>query len=497
MEDNKAFSGIVVKIDPASIHELLTPLNQILGYSELLVEEVENSGQVTLLGDLYKIKQAAHDLAGRFNDLFSGAAQPPSASLPEQNHLLQSALTKIRQEHPDGSTAGNVLVVDDNEVNREILSRRLELQGHRVVMAEDGYRALEQLRKESFDLVLLDIMMPGMDGYEVLREIKSNQKLRHIPVVIISANTDMDSVIQCIERGAEDYLSKPFNPTLLKARIGAILEKKRLREQEQRLIEQAMRVEAALERHRALIQAVAGIAHEINTPLGIACTGISIIENRFALPETQAHFKGNKENAEQFQDILDSTGLIKKNIIRAHQLVENFKKIAVNQMVEHKETVNLPYVLADAIDLFKMSAKQAKLSIELDVSGIKGSRDWLGYPGYLTQILMNFFQNIERYAYPDGCGGKVEIIAADILSLERGDLFILTVRDYGVGISPDHIGKIFDPFFTTGRGKGGTGLGLSIVNNIVTLALKGAIEVISAPETGTCFTVQFPKTIND
>ncbi|MGG6296242.1 adenylate/guanylate cyclase domain-containing protein [Leptolyngbya sp. AN02str] len=128
---------------------------------------------------------------------------------------------------------GAVLVVDDNEMNRDLLSRRLQRQGHQIVTADNGKDALDKMRSHTFDLVLLDIMMPEMNGYEVLEYIKQDPDLRHIPVIMISALDDIDSVVRCIELGAEDYLFKPFNPTILKARIGACLEKKRLRDQEQ------------------------------------------------------------------------------------------------------------------------------------------------------------------------------------------------------------------------------------------------------------------------
>ncbi len=133
---------------------------------------------------------------------------------------------------------GAILVVDDNEMNRDMLSRRLIRQGHTVKTADNGRQAMDMLRLERFDLVLLDIMMPEMNGYEVLEQIKSDMQLRHVPVIMISAVDEIESVVRCIELGAEDYLPKPFNPTLLKARIGAVLEKKRLRDQEQAYIYQ-------------------------------------------------------------------------------------------------------------------------------------------------------------------------------------------------------------------------------------------------------------------
>jgi adenylate cyclase len=131
-----------------------------------------------------------------------------------------------------------VLVVDDNEMNRDMLSRRLERQGYRAVVAEDGQQALELLPTQPFDLMLLDIMMPRLNGYDVLQRVKNDPALRHIPIIMISAVDDLDSVVKCVEMGADDYLFKPFNPILLKARVSASLEKKRLRDQEQTYLRQ-------------------------------------------------------------------------------------------------------------------------------------------------------------------------------------------------------------------------------------------------------------------
>lgn len=127
---------------------------------------------------------------------------------------------------------GTILVVDDNRLNRLKLLRGLENQGHEVTLAENGLKALELLKEQPFDLILLDIVMPEMDGYEVLTQLKGNPDLRPIPVIVISAIDEMSSIIKCIEMGAEDYLPKPFDAVLLKARIGAALEKKRLRDKE-------------------------------------------------------------------------------------------------------------------------------------------------------------------------------------------------------------------------------------------------------------------------
>ncbi len=137
---------------------------------------------------------------------------------------------KIRPE------PGRLLVVDDNKVNRILLSRGLEDNGHSVETAENGKQALEKLRAGSFDLVLLDIEMPEMDGYQVLERCLQDVELRNIPIIMTSSLDEIASVVKCVELGAEDYLNKPVNPVLLRARVNASLEKKRLRDQQRKLI---------------------------------------------------------------------------------------------------------------------------------------------------------------------------------------------------------------------------------------------------------------------
>lgn len=128
---------------------------------------------------------------------------------------------------------GRILIVDDNEYNRDLLSRWLQRQGHTVILSKNGVEALQTIKSETVDLVLLDIMMPEMNGYEVLAELKNGNGYSRIPIIMISAVDELDSVVKCIELGAEDYLNKPFNKVLLKARIGTTLKRKRLEDQEQ------------------------------------------------------------------------------------------------------------------------------------------------------------------------------------------------------------------------------------------------------------------------
>jgi CheY-like chemotaxis protein len=148
----------------------------------------------------------------------------------------------------DARTAGTILIVDDSAVNRLLLSRELRKAGYAVETAADGVQALARLRAQQppgFDVVLLDILMPELDGYATLAQIKAEETLRHLPVIMITAVEEMESVIRCIEMGATDYLPKPFNRALLQARIAASLAGKRLRDLELEYLDQVGRVTAA------------------------------------------------------------------------------------------------------------------------------------------------------------------------------------------------------------------------------------------------------------
>jgi signal transduction histidine kinase len=167
---------------------------------------------------------------------------------------------------------GQILVVDDNRMNRMKLSRSLKQQGHTVALAENGQQALDMLRAESFDVVLLDIIMPELDGYQVLEQMKSDSQLRDIPVIMISAVEEIESVVRCIEMGAEDYLPKSFDPVLLKARLGACLEKKKLRDLERAYLQQEVMLRQS-EKLATLGKLSAGMAHELNNPAAAAQRG--------------------------------------------------------------------------------------------------------------------------------------------------------------------------------------------------------------------------------
>jgi adenylate cyclase len=279
-----------VSIDPAAQlrHELRTPLNHIIGYAEMLLEELEASDKPELAKGLSALRTDARQLLVLLNEVLArrqtgppdlaaaaGTLGPPlerirsagetlrqratesgAASLVADLDRIRAATARLDdllhlgggppvqeragQAGPDsvgGQPAphrGVILVVDDNDDNRDMLARRLRRQGYEILTAAGGHAALETLGARAVDLVLLDVMMPDLDGYAVLQRLKADAALRDIPVLMISALDELDSVVRCIQLGAEDYLSKPFEPVLLQARIGACLEKKRLHDQEAR-----------------------------------------------------------------------------------------------------------------------------------------------------------------------------------------------------------------------------------------------------------------------
>jgi len=184
--------------------------------------------------------------------------------------------------------AGTILVVDDNELNRDLLSRRLRRDGHTVIVAEHGRAALDRLAQQPFDLVLLDIMMPELTGYEVLEIMKGDTSLAHIPVVMITAATEEESIVRCLQLGADDHLPKPFNPTILRARVGSSLAKKRLHDAEQR---HARSLERELEIGREI--QLGFLPDEIPAPAGW---------------ELRAHFRPARQVAGDFYDAFELPG---------------------------------------------------------------------------------------------------------------------------------------------------------------------------------------------
>lgn len=222
-------------------HDLINPLNPIIQCCEMLLEDARE--RVFLDGfvpDLCEMLRLARCLMRQIDDLFTfthphnGSGILLSETIPGLPPCLPAKVA------PPAET-GLVLVVDDNDINRGVLCRQLEREGHQTAAAANGRIALEMLRQRPFDLVLLDILMPELGGFDTLLRLKTDDRLRAIPVIMITALDEIDSAARCIEHGAEDYLTKPCNSVLLRARIGACLEKKRLRDREVQHLEDIRR----------------------------------------------------------------------------------------------------------------------------------------------------------------------------------------------------------------------------------------------------------------
>ncbi len=259
---------------PQLSDELCVPINAIMGFSEALQKEARGRGQEALLPDLQKIRTAALQLLAEIVDISSFSPPEPDKSVPPlESHpstggsgdLGGSPQSPVEaKDHKLEVEEGSLLVVDDDEQNREMLARYLKRQGHTVAVAADGHEALGIIKTNSIDLVLLDILMPGVDGYQVLEYLKSDPFLRDIPVIMVSGLEEMDGVVKCIEMGAEDYLPKPFAPVLLNARVGACLKRRRLElSQRKQLQEQFLQAQ----KMESIGQLAGGVAHDFNNLL--------------------------------------------------------------------------------------------------------------------------------------------------------------------------------------------------------------------------------------
>ena len=207
--------------------ELQQPTQAVISYCQQLLGVVE----ADFVADLAKIDTAAKRLLGEIDDITDLAQAELSTTTTSDVIPVTIPDVPALKVIPSQGDRDKILVVDDNETNRDLLSRQIEAQGYQAVTAANGQQAIAMIKTGIYDLILLDIIMPELNGYEVLQWIRDSS-WRHIPVIMISALDQIDSVVKCIEMGAEDYLAKPFNPTLLKARISACLQKKQWRDQE-------------------------------------------------------------------------------------------------------------------------------------------------------------------------------------------------------------------------------------------------------------------------
>lgn len=254
---------------------------------------------------------------------------------------------------------GHLLVVDDNRVNRLLLTRGLEQQGHEVASAENGRQALEMLKSRSYDLLLLDIEMPELNGFQVLDALLHDPGLRNIPVIMTSASDELDRVVKCIEMGAEDFLTKPLNPVLLRARVNASLEKKRLRDQQLKLFRTFATPEVAEELLKSgfalggkYVEATAMFS-DIRSFTSIAesqapADTIELLNDYFALMFDAISNHGGTLNQMAGDGLMAVFGApiphedhCERAVRAALEMIENLKGFNADQMARHKAEVRI------------------------------------------------------------------------------------------------------------------------------------------------------------
>ena len=452
-------------LSPQLLHDLRSPLNQIIGYSELLTEGADGQGPEGFVTDLEKIRAAGHRMLAIIEENFTSA--PPAATgrpLPAPR-LPESAAVGLQP----AVAPGLLLVVDDDATNRDVLSRRLKQQGHAVETASNGRDALQLMGDAAFDLVLLDIMMPDMDGYEVLGKIKADARLHHLPVIMISALDEVQSVVRCIEAGAEDYLTKPFNPILLRARIGACLEKKRGRDRETALFQQLKRNYKRLQEVEKLRDDMRNmIVHDLRTPLTAVVVGVEMLEKHGALNEMQHEMMaiavgGGKTLIGMINDLLD---------------VEKMESGSMQLQVGELAAAAL---VVGAVAQVASLAEEAHTALVTEIAS--GLPPFPGDEHKLSRTLVNLIANAIKFT-PHG---TVTISA----SRDDGENIRFAIRDTGDGIAPEAFERIFEKFGQLDSRKAGTGLGLAFCKLAVE-AHGGRIKVESTPGAGSTFSFTIP-----
>lgn len=379
-----------------------------------------------------------------------------------------------------------VLIVEDKKTSRDILNERVNALGHISIPAENGLSALAQIREQPPDLILLDIMMPEMDGYEVLCHLKDSASWRHIPVIMISAIGDMDSIVRCIEKGADDYLTKPYNPVLLKARIGSCLMKKRLHDQEEQyrhLLEKKVqektsdlqKTNIALEKaYRLKSEFLATMSHELRTPLNAIIGFAEVLKDGLVGPI-------NDEQREYVDDIYSSG----KHLLNMINNVLDISKIEAGKLELKYEEICVKETIDDVLNTVSGIANKKNITIKNTIQS--------DIPTFvvdqlkLKQILFNLLSNAIKFTPKNGnvC-----------IDTTLKDLYVqFAIADTGIGIKQEDIEKIFEAFSqvdsSLARNYEGAGLSLALTKRLVELH-GGEIWVESFYGKGSTFTFILP-----
>ncbi len=522
-------------------HNLRTPVNHVLGYTEMLIEDANDAHDDEALDALRHVHSAARAVLSDVNRSLGNRETVERDELRELYEKLQPRVERIRgcadsllaspdrddwnadlerikaagaailrtltergggdvqpSQEPDvpvrRQTAANgarVLVVDDNATNRNMLSRRLERQGYVVQEARHGSEALDRVATEEFELVLLDIMMPVMDGFEVLARMKADRRMRSIPVIVISALDEVDSVVRAIEMGAEDYLFKPFDPVLLRARIGALLEQKRLRQE--LLVQEKLASLGAL---------TAGVAHEIKNPLNFVINFAQLGEELAAEQKERVEKLAGKLEQEELkvlleiaEDLVDNLAKIREHGARADRIIASMLGHSRGQKGQ-RQSIDLNALVREFVNLafhgMRAQDHNFQATIETDFDNAVGTVSVI--PQDLSRVFLNIASNafyaMRRKAQQGIAGYRPELRVFTKTVAQGVELHF---RDNGTGIPKDMRDRIFEPFFTTKPAGEGTGLGLSISREIVVQEHQGEMRVESQEGDYTEFIITLPR----
>lgn len=390
-----------------------------------------------------------------------------------------------KNAHDTAHHSKTILVVDDLENNRQLLKDFLTTMGHVSIMAKNGIEALRRIDEDRPDLVLLDIMMPEMDGLEVLKHLQTPGKLVDLPVVVISALEEREKVVECIRMGAQDFLTKPFDPVLLKARVESSLEKKEYQDCERKLKEDLKASYLALretEAHREALSHM--IVHDLSNPLA----GI----NGFAYVML-LKLKNDSMEKEVLLKSLRSIHTTSEDMARLIRGILDVSKLEVGELFVFKEELFVVPIVRDIADSFGYRAKKEEVKVTCSVEDEEIAA--LADRELLIRTLQNLVANAIKYA---GKGSEVSILAK-----RENNNVILIVSDDGMVIEDEYKDRIFGKFFqietTSGiMRKSGVGLGLAFCKMAVAaqggkIWVESPSKVLGTGSSGVDFVVELPS----
>lgn len=389
--------------------------------------------------------------------------------------------------------AGSILIVDDNPNNLQMLAAILQNEGYKVRPALSGELALRAVHSHGPDLILLDVRMPGLNGYETCRRLKDDAAHRDIPVIFISALTEVEEKLHAFSSGAVDYITKPFQSDEVLARVRTQMElartRKTLAETNGRLMA-LMEHLVQTEKRKSVVALARGVAHELNTPLGNALLSASSVDELIgSLVQGRAAGAVAQDIDESLRICGNGIQIILRNLYRAARMIDALSDVSVDGRHEHRRIVLMHETVGNVVEAMA-ALHRAGPTVTLDIDPALAVDS---YPGRLQQVVEYLLENAATHGFEGLQPGTVLISAH-----RRGnDRVILTVADNGRGIPARDLKLIFDPFFTTKLGEVGKGLGLYIAYNIATEVLGGTLDATSSEGGGTAFTLDFPLVAPD